>query len=337
MQNKFFRTISTLAVIIVVLSIVGWVQVPQVAQAVPPAQEDPVGLSVEVTGPSSVAVGDTFTVDVVANNIPDPGIYGYQFVLNWDNTVFSPVGVTTNPDFPILAVTALGDTSYEIAASREGDVPDLTGPLTLVTLEIQANAVTDPESSLLYLNGVKLGRRGGVDVPVDSVVDLEVVVVEDGGGGPGDGDIAGNVQVEARAADNQAGHTVSALGTVEGPFEVLTESNGDFVINDAPADTYTVTADRAGFLAASCVDVVHAADALTSLAGVTLLAGDIVDDGAIDTIDIADAVAIGSAFGTPDEVADLNVDGVVDILDLILMSVNFGQTSEANPWICQPS
>jgi hypothetical protein len=338
MQNKFFRTISTLAVIIVVLSIVGWVQVPQVAQAVPPAQEDPVGLSVEVTGPSSVAVDDTFTVDVVANNIPDPGIYGYQFVLNWDNTVFSPVGVTTNPDFPILAVTALGDTSYEIAASREGDVPDLTGPLTLVTLEIQANAVTDPESSLLYLNGVKLGRRGGVDVPVDSVVDLEVVVVEDGGGGPGDGDIAGNVQVEARAADNQAGHTVAALGTVEGPFEVLTESNGDFVINDAPADTYTVTADRAGFLVASCVDVVHAADALTSLAGVTLLAGDIVDDEA-KAIDITDAVAIGSVFGStaPDEVADLNVDGIVDILDLILMSVNFGQTSEANPWICQPS
>jgi len=336
MQNKFFRTISTLAVIIVVLSIVGWVQVPQVAQAVPPAQEDPVGLSVEVTGPSSVAVGDTFTVDVVANNIPDPGIYGYQFVLNWDNTVFSPVGVTTNPDFPILAVTALGDTSYEIAASREGDVPDLTGPLTLVTLEIQANAVTDPESSLLYLNGVKLGRRGGVDVPVDSVVDLEVVVVEDGGGGPGDGDIAGNVQVEARAADNQAGHTVSAAGTVEGPFEVLTESNGDFVICDAPADTYTVTADRAGFLAASCVDVVHAADALTSLAGVTLLAGDVVDD-EDKVINITDAVAIGLVFGstTPGEVADLNADGVVDVLDLVLMGVNFGQTSAGNPWVCQ--
>jgi hypothetical protein len=336
MQNKFFRTISTLAVIIIVLSIVGWAQVPQVAQAVPPAQEEPVGLSVEVTGPGSVAVGDTFTVNVVANNILDPGIYGYQFVLNWDNAVFSPVGVTTNPDFPILAVTALGDSSYEIAASREGDVPDLTGPLTLVTLEIQANAVTDPESSLLYLDGVKLGRRGGIDVPVDSVVDLEVVVVEDGGGGPGDGDIAGNVQVEARAADNQAGHTVTALGTVEGPFEVLTELNGDFVISGAPADTYTVTADRAGFLAASCVDVVHAADALTSLAGVTLLAGDIVDDEA-KAIDITDAVAIGAVFGGADEVADLNVDGVVDILDLILMSVNFLQTSADNPWVCQPS
>jgi len=77
---------------------------------------------------------------------------------------------------------------------------------------------------------------------------------------------------------------------------------------------------------------------LTSLAGVTLLAGDIVDDEA-KAIDITDAVAIGSVFGStaPDEVADLNVDGIVDILDLILMSVNFGQTSEANPWICQPS
>jgi hypothetical protein len=26
---------------------------------------------------------------------------------------------------------------------------------------------------------------------------------------------------------------------------------------------------------------------------------------------------------------------VVDILDLILMSANYGQTSDGNPWVCQ--
>jgi hypothetical protein len=280
-------------------------------------------------------VGDTFSVEVVAENIPDPGIFGYQFVLNWDNAVFAPVSVTTSPDFPILAVASLGDASYEIAASREGDVPDLIGPLTLLTVEIQANTVTDPDSSLLSLTGVKLGRRGGLDVPVDQVIDLAVVVVESGGGEPGAGDIAGNVQVEGRATDNQAGHTVTAVGDVTGALATLTETNGDFVISDAPADTYTVTAERAGFLAASCADVVHTSEALTTLAHVELLAGDINGD---DAIDVADAVAIGVVFGstTPGEVADLNLDGVVDILDLILMAVNYGQTSAANPWVCQP-
>jgi hypothetical protein len=48
-------------------------------------------------------------------------------------------------------------------------------------------------------------------------------------------------------------------------------------------------------------------------------------------------VAIGLVFGstTPGEVADLNADGVVDVLDLVLMGVNFGQTSAGNPWVCQ--
>ena len=334
MQSKFFRSISTLLILVVLLSVVGWVQAPATVQAIPPAQEEPAGLTVSVVGPATVSVGDTFSVDVVAENIPDPGIFGYQFALNWDNAVFAPVSVTTNPDFPILAVASLGDSSYEIAASREGDVSDLTGPVTLLTVELQANAVTDPDSSLLSLTGVKLGRRGGIDVPVDQVIDLAVIVTEGGGGEPGAGDIAGNVQVEGRAADNQAGHTVAAVGDVTGLLQTLTEANGDFLISDAPADTYTMTASRAGFLAASCADVVHTSEALTSLAGVELLAGDINGD---DTIDIADAVAIGLVFGSTasGEVADLNADGVVDILDLILMSVNYGQTSAANPWVCQ--
>jgi hypothetical protein len=68
------------------------------------------------------------------------------------------------------------------------------------------------------------------------------------------------------------------------------------------------------------------------LAEVTLLAGDIDED---NVIDITDAVAIGVALGSTDVVANLNADGQVDILDLILLAANFGQTSAANPWTCQ--
>jgi hypothetical protein len=35
-------------------------------------------------------------------------------------------------------------------------------------------------------------------------------------------------------------------------------------------------------------------------------------------------------------VADLNVDGTVNVLDLILLAVNFGQSAAAHPWLCQP-
>ena len=166
------------------------------------------------------------------------------------------------------------------------------------------------------------------------MVDLDLIIREDGGGENGEGDIASNVTVEGRADDNQAGHSATAVGDLGGEYSATTENDGHFVIEDVVADTYTLTANSAGYLATVCEDVAHSEDALTLLDDVELLAGDIDDSGEID---IVDATAIGLVFGStePGEVADLNVDGEVDILDLILMSVNFGQTSEANPWVCQ--
>jgi hypothetical protein len=141
------------------------------------------------------------------------------------------------------------------------------------------------------------------------------------------------VTVEGRAADNQAGHNVTAAGDVGGVLAAITDSTGNFLINNAAADTYTVTAERAGFLTATCDGAVHLADALTTLQPVTLLAGDIDGSGEID---ITDAVAIGAVFGSSaGEVADLDDSGSVDVLDLILMAANFGQTSVGNPWVCQ--
>jgi hypothetical protein len=288
-----------------------------------PAVEESTGLIVKVVGPASVQVGDTFDLTVVAENLPDPGIFGYQFVFNWDDAVFSALSVTTNPDFPVLAKNDLGANTYEIAASREGDVADLTGPITLLTVEVQADTVTDPAVSTFSLTGVKLGRKGGVDVPVDQIIDLDVMVTEVVGDA-----ISGNVKVEGRADDNQAGHEVVDDTTLS----TSTDTYGDFSFGIVEYETYNFTADSPGFLAATCSGVVHDSGS-TVLNNVVLLAGDINDD---DAIDVTDAVAIGSVFGsTGSEVADLNLDGVVDVLDLILMAVNFGQNSTANPWVCQ--
>lgn len=323
-QFRLIRTTITLSVLSLILGIVGWVQAPQVAQAMPPAQDELPGLTVEIVGPTSVELGNTIELQVVASNIPDPGVFGYQFVFNWDNTVFSPVLVTTNPDFPVLAKDSLGVSTYDIAASREGDVLDLPGPITLLTVQVQADAITDPGAALFYLSDVKVGRKGGVEVTVDQIIDLEVVVTDVIGA-----DISGNVKVEGRLDDNQAGHSV-VDDTI---LSTTTDAFGDFLFASVEFDTYNFTADSPGFLAATCTGVVHDIEP-TVLNGVVLLAGDVDNSGAID---VTDAVAIGAAFGStdPEEVADLNADGVVDVLDLILMAVNFGQSSEANPWLCQ--
>ena len=334
MTKRFYR-IGLILIILVALGNVGWLQSPSPAQAIFTAADEGSGPVVEIIGPpssepiTSVMIGDTFEVNVVVRDIPEPGIFGYQFFLNWDSAVFSPVNVIASSDFPVQAKAELGENTYEIAASQKGDVGDVidsTEPITLLTVEFQADAATEPDSTSLTLSQVRLGRKGGFDVPVETINDLELVVVN-----LTNGDMKGNVKVEGRGDDNQAGHSVVS----EGDLSALTETNGDFSLVEAEFGTYDLTAKSPGFLAATCEGVVHES-AETPLEGAELLAGDIDDSGGID---ITDAVAIGADFGNASsgKVSDLNIDDEVDILDLILMAANYGQTSEDNPWICQSS
>jgi hypothetical protein len=51
-------------------------------------------------------------------------------------------------------------------------------------------------------------------------------------------------------------------------------------------------------------------------------------------IDVGDLALIGGAFGnsvTPDTGADVNADGVINILDLVLAGGNYGLSSP-QPW-----
>jgi hypothetical protein len=331
--NRFYRIGLILIILLIALGNVGWMQSPSPAQAVFSAEDEALDPIVEVIGPptaepiTSVTVGDTFEVNVVVRNIPEPGIFGYQFLLNWDSAVVSPINVTTSSDFPIRAKAELGESTYELAASRKGNVGDIidsTDPITLLTVEFQADAATDPETTSLTLTEVKLGRKGGFDVPVGTVNNLDVVIVD-----LTNGDMKGNVKVEGRAADNQAGHSIVS----DNGLSTLTETDGNFSLVEAEFGTYDLAAKSPGFLTATCEGVVHE-NVETPLEGVELLAGDIDDSGGID---ITDAVAIGAEFGNSGsgEVSDLNVDDEVDILDLILMAANFGQISEDNPWVCQ--
>lgn len=323
----------------------------QTAASPAAAQEPVLDLSVVVTaddfgtlevGSAPVFnVGDIFKISIVAEGVTEPGIFGSQFEVTYDPVYLRAVdgslvsGAAMEPVVIAVANIDLDNGLVSWAASRQGDLENLSGNVVLASLSLEAISPTEPpegQTTVIGLQDVKLGAKGGIEVPVSGLVPLEVIIRDDGTI-PGQGDIIGNVKVEGRADDNQAGHTVTAEGSLGGQLSDDTDANGDFFINNAPADTYTMTADSPGFLDAVCSGVAHTINALTTLADVKLLAGDINDD---NVIDITDAVAIGAVFGsTAGEIADLKLDGVVDILDLILMSANYGQTSEGNPWVCQ--
>jgi hypothetical protein len=103
---------------------------------------------------------------------------------------------------------------------------------------------------------------------------------------------------------------------------VSANADGTFSLT-APAGTYTVVATASGFLSAEGPATLTANETATK-AVVTLLAGDIDGNGVIDQFD---AMTIGMSYnGADPAAADLNNDGVINVLDLELLAANYRLT-----------
>lgn len=103
---------------------------------------------------------------------------------------------------------------------------------------------------------------------------------------------------------------------------VTAEADGTFSVM-ASAGTYKVVATADGFLSAEA-SATLTADATTTLSAVTLLAGDIDGNNVIDQFD---AMTIGMSYNASDPAAaDLNNDGVINVLDLELLAANYRLT-----------
>jgi hypothetical protein len=104
---------------------------------------------------------------------------------------------------------------------------------------------------------------------------------------------------------------------------VTASPDGAFSLT-APAGTYTITASASGFLDAEG-SVTVAGGSTSTKPDITLLAGDI--DGN-DVIDQFDALTIGMSYNsaTPSE-ADLNNDGVINVLDLELLASSYRKSA----------
>ena len=103
---------------------------------------------------------------------------------------------------------------------------------------------------------------------------------------------------------------------------VTANPDGTFSLT-APAGAYTVRASASGFLSAEGSITLTAGNSST-MPNITLLAGDIDNNGVIDQFD---AMTIGMSYNTASpEAADLNNDGVINVLDLELLAQNYRKT-----------
>ncbi len=108
-----------------------------------------------------------------------------------------------------------------------------------------------------------------------------------------------------------------------------TDASGNFTLEDLAPDTYEVYARMYGYLDSlkgSGVQVV-AGEECTDIGATKLLGGDVAPQPEPDNaIDINDIAYIAFRFLGADMSADVNGDGVVNILDLTMAAANFCRT-----------
>jgi hypothetical protein len=339
--------------------------------SVPTGEPTPAAITLAVNGPAVVAPGETFTINVEARNITGEGIYGAQLEMNYNSTLITVSNLQVNPDLFYVLRSAIDETNGRISlvASRQGRVPGLIGDNTLLTFEVTAgdtsatteltienHKISDPQAQSVEAStqGHTLSIGDAVPEPTDEPTpeptdeptpeptdEPTPEPTDEPTPEPTDeptmADVAGQVIVAGRTNNNWSGAsvTVEYNGQIGGQETSTTDEGGGFWFDDMQTNAQaTITANAPGYLPAACTMPAFTAPE-TTLLPVTLLSGDIVEDENV-IVDVTDAVAVGNSFDQTgsDLPADINLDGVVDIFDLVLVSINFGETGPQE-WVCQ--
>ncbi len=145
--------------------------------------------------------------------------------------------------------------------------------------------------------------------------------------------LRGRVDLQARTSDAEA--TVAA-----GSYSTTTDALGFFTLWVAPG-SYTVTITRDGYLAASKTNVSVGNGDSVDLPLLRLWSGNLNNDGgSVNYVSMADLEFVERLLDQPASVtpgedsyrADLNQDGVVDLLDLVTVAINWHRRSSDYLW-----
>jgi len=264
----------------------------------------------------SIKVGESTTVSVSLVNVPAEGYTSAEFTCTYDAAIVEVGNITVTDLFGADSATAINgpaDGSFIVAvAGSNGNKATADGvAFTFTVMGLQVGQTT-----ITCVARVSKGDNVLTELPSTSttVTVTDEVVVEEG---TLTGQVLAGKAVTVSLYD--ATDTLVASGTAN--------EDGTFSLS-APAGTYTVVATASGFLGAEG-SATLTANETTSMPLVTLLAGDI--DGN-DVIDQFDAMTIGMSYNASEPTAaDLNNDGVINVLDLELLAANYRLTGPI-PW-----
>lgn len=276
----------------------------------PPPPTDPA--STTAVTPASLKVGETAIVTVSLDNVPAEGYTSAEFTCTYDVSMVEVSNIVVAGLFGADAASALNGPAngsfIAAVAGSNGNKATTSG----IAVTFNAKALKAGTTTIACATRVSKGDNVLIQLPSTSAtltITDEVIVVEDS-------TLTGQV-LAGKAV------TVSLYDATDALVKsVSANADGTFSLT-APAGTYTVVATASGFLSAEGPATLTANETATK-AVVTLLAGDIDGNGVIDQFD---AMTIGMSYnGADPAAADLNNDGVINVLDLELLAANYRLT-----------
>jgi hypothetical protein len=285
--------------------------------------------------PPSIEVGETALVTVSLGNVPATGYASAEFTCTYNATLVRTSNIIVTNRFGTDSATAINDPqngSFIVAiAGTNGNRATTSGPVftfnvtglqvgqTPIECQARVSSGDGVLSDLIAVNTtLSIVAAAPTSVPISassfSVPAPEVYTVTS----PvltGQVLASKPVTVSLYNPDN----SLAASAPVD--------ANGNFSL-EAPAGNYTVVAAASGFLNAQGSATLSAEETSTKTT-VNLLAGDIDGNSVIDQMD---AMTIGMSYNTTTpEAADLNNDGVINVLDLQALASNY-RASGALDW-----
>jgi hypothetical protein len=264
-----------------------------------------------------VGINETILVTVSLHNVPPSGFSSAEFTCTYQPDLVAVSNVLVAGLFgtdPVSAINGpLNGTFILAIAGSNGQRANTSGGV----FTFNATGLQTGLASITCAARVSTGDGIliGIGTDVEHITVGNVASTPTPTSGPGTNESVLTGQVFARKPvtislynlDNTL--AVSALVNTDGTFS-LTASPG----------TYTVAASASGFLGAQGPAVLTAGGTTTK-ATISLLAGDIDGNGVIDQYD---AMTIGMNYNTTlPEAADLNADGLINVLDLEALAANY--------------
>jgi hypothetical protein len=259
-----------------------------------------------------IPVGATTFVRVWVRSVSN--FYGIEFTLRFDPALLDGVDVVAGAafsglpagDWMLVRNDFVGDRA-RFAASLVGHAP-LNGDLHVATIRLRGRDVG--VSPLVWTHILMANDVGGPIPYVDRDGEIEV------------GDrlsITGFAHLQGRT--DHSGIDVEASGPVVAT--ALTDADGRYTLPGVRSGRYQMLFEFDTYLVTQLRNCDTGAGSEFRPPTVTLLAGDLIRD---QVINIQDLTRCAGVFGTADPRGDVNGDGAVNIFDLVLIGVNFGQT-----------